>query len=495
MKQILKRLISAICFCALLFFLIGRVTYVLSDKSRGTLAEDYYQYGRNTFDVIFAGPSTTQYAIQPMQLWEEFGIVSYNLGTSAQTVAQEYYLVKEAIQLHHPKLVVLDGGTESSEKKVNSKEHLHFMSDGMPITSKVKWEMMRDLAGTDILEFILPIYTYHTRWKELTKNDFLPDSKEHVLGAVTGVVRGDGPALVENPIDTSYQISGWSKYYIEKLIRLCRSTGTELLMFTTPTLYEGKTITQEAYDNRKGAYYALAELLSSYDVPFLNYFTRGAELGMDKETDSGDGHHLNIWGARKFTSFIGNYISSRYHLEDHRQDPRYEPMNAALAASRALMTGRLLRSAYSFRTYFDLLEDARKEEEKYIVVMALCGDVSGAFSAADAGIIMQAGTEQSLCHYGSHSYIAVLDEGKVLYESDIRSPALEEEKKLQVGDILIEATSSVSGENTEIRVNGAVYAADRSCLRIVVINKETGAVDDHAYLTLGRTDHSIAHPQ
>ena len=41
--------------------------------------------------------------------------------------------------------------------------------------------------------------------------------------------------------------------------------------------------------------------------------------------DKGD--HLNVYGAEKVTSYLGNYLEENYELEDHRNDPTYEAWN------------------------------------------------------------------------------------------------------------------------------------------------------------------------
>ena len=492
MKQILKRLISSIVFLAILFSCIAFVSDLLVERQNGTFAQDYYRYGKDTFDVIFIGPSTTQHGIQPMQLWEDQGIVSYNLGSAAQTIGEEYYLAKEAISRHHPKLIVADAGTIRSERKISSKEHLHMLADSMPFTSRTKWEMLLDLSGNDLLEFVFPLYMYHTRWKDLQKRDIAYDEKEQTMGANIYTGRNSGTPFIEKETDTSYELSGWSKYYTEKLIRLCRSTGTELLFITTPTLYQGTTVTQSVYDGRKGAAFALSKLLAGYGVTHLDYFTRGDELGIDRDMDSIDGHHLNFWGAKKYTAFLGNYISNRYNLTDHRSDPKYSPMEKALEEYKAYRWGKMLRISWSLRLYFDLLSQSY-EDNDYMVVMAMAGSPADAFSASEAAMIMQSGTQQSLHHYGANTYIAVLDGGEVLYESDVRSLAQEEEKKITAGDITIEAMSSVPGQKSYIRINGEERASDSQGLQMVVLNKKTGQIEDAIVISTDSENHQIAH--
>ena len=41
------------------------------------------------------------------------------------------------------------------------------------------------------------------------------------------------------------------------------------------------------------------------------------------------GKHLNFSGAKKFSDFIGNYITGMNIVEDHRNDEKYSQWNKA----------------------------------------------------------------------------------------------------------------------------------------------------------------------
>ena len=54
----------------------------------------------------------------------------------------------------------------------------------------------------------------------------------------------------------------------------------------------------------------------------MNYLLK--EIGINWKTDSLDqGDHLNFSGAEKVTKYLGNYLSEKYKLPDHRGDSAY----------------------------------------------------------------------------------------------------------------------------------------------------------------------------
>ena len=61
------------------------------------------------------------------------------------------------------------------------------------------------------------------------------------------------------------------------------------------------------------------------------------ELGLNWDEDTQDkGDHLNVYGAEKVTSYLGNYLEENYELEDHRNDPAYEEFRKVLPADYRL---------------------------------------------------------------------------------------------------------------------------------------------------------------
>lgn len=71
------------------------------------MAGEFYDQPDNTLEVVFIGTSAIRNGIIPMELYEDYGICSYNLGTSGQPVLVLYYWLQE----HHSgslKTVVLD---------------------------------------------------------------------------------------------------------------------------------------------------------------------------------------------------------------------------------------------------------------------------------------------------------------------------------------------------------------------------------------------------
>jgi hypothetical protein len=59
-------------------------------------------------DVLFLGSSQTAAGFNPQNLYDSFGIRSYNLGSNHQSLWASYYWLREALGRQSPKVVVLD---------------------------------------------------------------------------------------------------------------------------------------------------------------------------------------------------------------------------------------------------------------------------------------------------------------------------------------------------------------------------------------------------
>ena len=60
------------------------------------------------FDVWFMGSSHMFYAVQPMELWKQYGIRSFNLASAGGNLLQVYWTMMCALQYSQPELIVVD---------------------------------------------------------------------------------------------------------------------------------------------------------------------------------------------------------------------------------------------------------------------------------------------------------------------------------------------------------------------------------------------------
>ena len=70
------------------------------------------------------------------------------------------------------------------------------------------------------------------------------------------------------------------------------------------------------------------DLSKKLDFEYINL--NKFDLGINWKVDTKDnGEHLNFYGARKASSFLGSYLNNLGILEDHRNDKEYKLWNVA----------------------------------------------------------------------------------------------------------------------------------------------------------------------
>ncbi len=243
---------------------------------------------KNTIDLIVVGDSESFTAFSPYRLWEKQRITSYVCGQSAQHTAEAYYLLKQALRLQHPKLVILE-------------------TDELFTCAGLKGES--ELAVEETLRYYFPVLTYHNRWKEaigLSEQLRMPKDETSYKGFQ--IRKSACPYEGENymkPSENAAKISPPVKFYLEKIQELCRKEGCGLLLLSVPS---PKNWNVEKHNGT-------AQCAQELGIPFLDLNCMTEELGIDWQKDSYDGgDHLNLSGAQKVTDYLGKYLRESYHF-------------------------------------------------------------------------------------------------------------------------------------------------------------------------------------
>ena len=200
---------------------------------------DFFSQEEN-FDVLFFGSSHTIDGIFPMELWKDYGIVSYNLGNYSERIATTYYNMLLALEQSNPQLIVIDACFIENMEKIreDKKEHLYNMLDSYPI-SYTKYIAIKDLFNNENvldneINFLFNFSLYHSRWNELTEEDFrLEKNKEK--GAETMInVSVPNKTSNFNDINVYNKKETVNMEYLRKIINYCQENEIEILITYLP---------------------------------------------------------------------------------------------------------------------------------------------------------------------------------------------------------------------------------------------------------------------
>lgn len=302
MKKRILNIILFMLFAAGIFLLLYRADFVLRNKESGCVQENFAKLPKDSVDVVFVGNSHQFCTIDPDMLYEEYGISSYMLATSAQTVPMSYYAAMEAIELQHPEKIVFEVSYAPNDWKILT-AMAHCFFDGMP-NCEAKWEAIKDLTGDDRIYFYLPLGLYHSRWKDLTEADY-------GIGNVTargGVHYEETVLNTEIPLvaaDEQQAMPEEMEQYMDRLVALCEENDVELILYVAPFNGMGDSEgDREDLFMRQRVFNYVGAYAEEKGLEFHNLFYELEELGLNNETDWMDRQHLNCYGQEKVTRYM-----------------------------------------------------------------------------------------------------------------------------------------------------------------------------------------------
>lgn len=327
----IKHVLCIILVLILVVASIIRVSDLLQQKESDLrylsfLTED------NAIDVLILGSSHTRHGIFATELWNDYGISSYNMSANGSTIPVCYWTLVNALDYQTPQMVVLDVFNMWPERVCSTSfGQVHNQFDFFPLSMN-KYHMVKDLfSDTELTddngnnlyqkrwELLFDLGEYHTRWTDLVEYDFMSKTE---LEKQSAVWKGSSPLM--NVVDRNEKIypDSWddvkydnlSKEYLIKIINLCNEKRIKLLLINTSydCDNESKLFADSVYD-----------IAMQYDKTYLD-FTQMDIINFQTDLYSTDHNtHVNFSGAEKITKYIGDYLSNNFDLEDHRNDDNY----------------------------------------------------------------------------------------------------------------------------------------------------------------------------
>lgn len=327
MKQKYKNLIKAITFPLLVFLIIlglGKffLPYWTSTYSAPNLTiTDFYDEPEDSIDVLFLGSCNVYNSVNPITLWNDYGITSFSFATPHQEMAVSYHYLIEALKTQKPKVVVLDAlmlsdqyvATETMIRE--SVDYLPFSLNKLNLINAVSTEKTLD----EFLSYLLPVFRYHERWSEINPDDFGYHSDNF-----SNSFKGFLPIFedVEVTVDTNNMVKIYNENiglkedgidYLKQIISLCEKEKIQFSLIKTPTVgywnYQNHINVQN-----------LAETLGIEFIDF-NLLLDDMEIDMAQDSMSSTAERLNYAGSEKYMSYLGKMLIDKYEVQSRKDDP------------------------------------------------------------------------------------------------------------------------------------------------------------------------------
>lgn len=284
----------------------------------GALIAEYYQE-TTKHDVIFIGDCEVYENFSPITLWENYGITSYIRGSAQQLIWQSYYLLEETLRYETPDVIVfnvLSMQYENPQKEAYNRMTLDGMKWSMSKIQDIQVSMLEDES---FLEYVFPLLRYHSRWNELTRDDFHYLWKKDKISHNGYYMRVDVKASNGAPpakMLANYQFGERAYRYLEQIRMLCEENGITLILIKAPSIYPHWYEEWEVQ---------IEDYAKEHELMYLNFLELFEETGIDLNFDTYDGGlHLNLSGAEKLSMYFGKILSEEFGIADHRGEPDYE---------------------------------------------------------------------------------------------------------------------------------------------------------------------------
>ena len=319
MNKNIKKIAKFLLFAVLFLSIYTYTRDVLRNKSESEALGIITKQPNNTYDVILAGPSHMQVALQPAQFFGEYGIASCNTSTAAQSLPTTYHVLKEMIDRHNPNLVILDLFCLFHPDNFFSTTRFHQAIDNFPISIN-KATAIYDLTDTSESEYLINYLLYHSRWKELTRFDYkVQDEYNEKYQVHIGTWPYPDPFV---PVYEKAKIPEIPLEYLEKIVKLCKKTDTELLLTVIPYRADVDNNNTSAILQQQ-MYNTVEELAKEWDVDYFNGLHHLEEIGFDFTTDMIEFSHVNSSGAEKLSTYYGKMIKENYNIPDRSEEQKY----------------------------------------------------------------------------------------------------------------------------------------------------------------------------
>lgn len=255
----MKSVVFALLFIILLwYFTIRYMPEYFVDQTWAVTAtyQGFYEMDKNTVDVLFFGSSAGVRGFIPQELYNNYGMTSYNLSCEQQNMVSSYYWLCEALRYQDPSVVVLESKFIFEKDKGKLQDawfrkafnHMRFSSVKREAIS-VSCELVNLQAEEDhridkqsVISWYLPIIRYHTRWEETGRAEgfqyYLKMSKIHDLKGFAPVsvrTSDEFTPIVEDETIDSAVTSEVEVEYLNKIVDLCYDEGIEVILTYNPS--------------------------------------------------------------------------------------------------------------------------------------------------------------------------------------------------------------------------------------------------------------------
>ncbi len=310
---------------------------------------EYRDLKKDSVDVLVLGSSNAYTSYNPILVYEETGINSFVLAGPDQTLKASLNVLKESFKTQSPAVIVLELYAIDMQNKMDE-TRLHQIYDTrlLSLEKIAELEELR-FENDKLVDLLIPIFRYHTRWEELTKLDYTYLTNIDAFALKGFEARGRAneiPFQALNSSNTPPYLSDENEAMLDDILSLCKENNAQLLLYKAPSA----SWSQQSSSNCH--FYA-----NQNDLHFIDFNMLSDEFSFNSKHDFDDDKHLNYIGAHKTSSYLGNFLIDNFEIDTNNTQEDDEEWQAHRAFYNQHINAIKLKNAQNLEEYLPLLNN------------------------------------------------------------------------------------------------------------------------------------------
>ncbi|MCR4611224.1 MAG: hypothetical protein K5644_04930 [Lachnospiraceae bacterium] len=306
---------------------------------------------KNSLDVVVIGASEAYANYCAPLAYDEYGYTSYSYGVSGVPGNLYKSMLKEVLSAQSPKLVIFEmNGLLQNDYYYERQGNLHGYLDNIDGTENreeaIKYAVTQDRQDDFKLSNFLDVY--HNSWQDpgkcfatlYTRVGMALEPRSNMKGYATFAKHAK-----EKTDEVKHNaFTDKSKMIFEDLLTYCDSCGVENVLFARFP-HQNKD-TEDEIKNQ------ISEMTSAHGYEFVDFGYAKEEAGIVPIDDYYNDEHFNAKGAEKFTSFLGNYITSHYDVKSEKSEEIKESWAKSVENTKEILTSAKADISDNLGTYY-----------------------------------------------------------------------------------------------------------------------------------------------
>ncbi len=336
MKGKILRIVKLLCLALVVCLTVGILQeFVLchADHNRQRL-KGFFEEDAQSLDVVFLGASEVYSDFAPGCAYRENGVTSYLFATQSDSILNYKSQLKNILNKQKPDLIVieLNGALYGDESEATKEANLRNYADNIPLDG-IKLEWMAQNVTENHMEYLFPIMKYHTLWRDFP-NDMkyqktVFEDKLRGYGYLKGILnettvfqntQRSMNSMLQQSKDSKRPLTGIEEKGLRDLLQFCKDENLTNVVFARfPHIVVKRTFSRFERSN------TVADIVKEYGFDYLNFELNYDKTGLDETKDFYNLDHLNVYGQKKFTTYLTDYLMKNYgvtagELTDSQKD-------------------------------------------------------------------------------------------------------------------------------------------------------------------------------